>query len=128
MSIVRHILILVTLIAVSPAANAMPCPGDDKAEQQKQRSRQSENARESTKKLSGPEREAKRKEIKARLEKRLAELRARQTNGVLTAGEKRNLARCEQIYRRFEQSNSQREAIKPDKGTEKKGRTCERRQ
>lgn len=59
--------------------------------------------REEFNKLTPEEREAKRKELKERLEKRIAELRARQTNGTLNAHETRELERREQILKRFEQ-------------------------
>lgn len=65
---------------------------------------ETEKRKENWKKLSPEEREAKRKEIKARLEKRMVELRVKQTNEVITASEIRELARSEQILKRFEQN------------------------
>jgi ribosomal protein L29 len=52
--------------------------------------------------MSPEERAAKRKEIKGRLEKRIAELRARQAAGALTPQDKRELERREQVLKRFE--------------------------
>ncbi|HEY0548698.1 MAG TPA: hypothetical protein VGF13_03795, partial [Verrucomicrobiae bacterium] len=65
---------------------------------------ETEKRKENWKKLSPEEREAKRKEIKARLEKRIVDLRVKQTNEVITASEVRELARSEQILKRFEQN------------------------
>ena len=64
-----------------------------------------EKRREQLKNMSPEERLAKRKEIKERLEKRIAELRARQTNGTLSPQETRELERREQILKRFESDN-----------------------
>ena len=58
--------------------------------------------REEFNKLTPEERESKRKELKERLEKRTAELRAKQTNGTLNAQETRELERREQILKRFD--------------------------
>jgi hypothetical protein len=60
--------------------------------------------REEFNKLTPEEREAKRKELKERLEKRIAELRIKRTNGALTSQETRELERREQILKRFEQT------------------------
>lgn len=64
---------------------------------------QAEKRRQHFEKLTPEQKEAKRREFKARLEKRVGELRARQTNGTLTAEESRELARREQLLKRFEQ-------------------------
>jgi len=72
-------------------------------EQRQQRMKDWEKRRDEFNKLSPEEREAKRKEIKARLEKRLGELRAKQTNGTITTEETRELSRREQILKRFNQ-------------------------
>jgi len=61
-----------------------------------------EKRREQSRNMSPEERVAKRKEIKGRLEKRIAELRARQVNATITAQESRELERREQILERFE--------------------------
>lgn len=61
-----------------------------------------EKRREQLKNMSPEERAAKRKEIKARLEKRIAELRAKEKNATITAQESRELERREQILKRFE--------------------------
>ena len=61
-----------------------------------------EKRREQLKNMSPEERAAKRKEIKGRLEKRIAELRARRANATMTAQEARELERREQILKRFE--------------------------
>ena len=55
-------------------------------------------------KMTPEEREAKRKELKERLEKRIADLRAKQTNATITPQETRELERREQILKRFEQT------------------------
>ena len=63
-----------------------------------------EKRREQFNKLTPEQREAKRIEIKERLEKRIAELRDKQTNATITVQETRELERREQILKRFEQA------------------------
>lgn len=63
---------------------------------------ESEKRRDQWKNMTGEERAAKRKEIKGRLEKRISELRAKQANATLSAQEKRELERREQILKQFE--------------------------
>ena len=70
----------------------------------KRPNREEPDRRNDWKKLSPEEREAKRKEIKARLQKRITELRSKQTNDTITAQETRELGRSEQILKRFEQN------------------------
>lgn len=65
-----------------------------------------EKRKENWNKLTPEERETKRKEIIARLEKRISELRAKQTNDTITSAEARELVRSEQILKRFEQNLS----------------------
>ena len=60
-----------------------------------------EKRRDQLKNLSPEEREAKRVELKTRLEKRIAELRGKQTNETITPPELRELERREQILQRF---------------------------
>lgn len=72
----------------------------------KRPNREEPDKRKDWKKLSPEEREAKRKEIKARLEKRISELRSKQTNETITAQETRELGRSEQILKRFEQNSA----------------------
>jgi len=62
--------------------------------------------KEDWKKLSPAEREAKRDEIKGRLEKRVAELREKKEKKTITAQEERDLTRSEQILKRFETMES----------------------
>jgi hypothetical protein len=61
-----------------------------------------EKRREQFKNMTPEERAAKRKEIKGRLEKRIAELRAKRASATLTPQESRELERREQILKRFE--------------------------
>ena len=61
-------------------------------------------SREEWEKMTPEQREAKRKEIKERLEKRIAELRAKQTNSTINAPEESELGRSEKILKRFEQN------------------------
>ena len=75
---------------------------------------ESEASREERRKLTPAEKEAKRKEIKARLDARLAELRSRQTSGILTSNEQRELSRCEQIRKRFDQPKAPRPGRKEE--------------
>jgi hypothetical protein len=80
------------------AADDSPAKGPGREE--------SEKRKENWKKLSPEERETKRKEIMARLEKRISELRTKQTNATITVVETRELTRSEQILKRFEQNVS----------------------
>jgi vancomycin resistance protein YoaR len=61
-----------------------------------------EKRREQSSKLTPEEREAKRKELRGRLEKRISELREKGKNSTLTTQETRELERREQILKRFE--------------------------
>ncbi len=63
-----------------------------------------EKRREELEKMTPEEREAKRKELKERLEKRISELRLKESAGTLTSQEKRELERREQVLKRFEQA------------------------
>lgn len=77
--------------------------------------RKEERKRIDWKKLSPEQREAKRKEIKQRLEERITELRAKRTNATINPQETRELNRSEQILKRFEQSAGPRpERPKPE--------------
>jgi hypothetical protein len=58
------------------------------------------------KKLSPEDRAAKREELKARLEKRVVELRGKQDKKTITEQEQRELTRSEQILKRFETMES----------------------
>jgi len=77
---------------------------------------EAERRREQIKNMTPEERAAKRKEIKERLEKRIAELRNKQTNATLSAQETRELERREQVLKRFEQETialPRTERVKP---------------
>lgn len=63
-----------------------------------------EKRRDEFNKLPPAEREAKRLEIKTRLEKRITELRVRQTNSTLSTEDTKRLERSEQLLKRFEQN------------------------
>jgi hypothetical protein len=65
-----------------------------------------EKRREQFKKLTPEERVAKREELKARVEQRIAELREKEAKGPLTALEKRELQRREQILTQFEKAEA----------------------
>ena len=67
------------------------------------RAKELQKRREEFKKLTPEQKEAKRQEFKARLEKRLAELRNKQTNGTLSEDELRELTRREQLLKHFQQ-------------------------
>lgn len=73
---------------------------DEPAEKKPTRE-ESGKRKEDWKKLSPEERETKRVEIKGRLEKRICELRTKQTNNTITAQEIRDLTRSEEILQRF---------------------------
>ena len=85
-------------------------PEERNARMKEMRERAMEKRREDFNKLTPEEREAKRKELRERLEKRLNELRAKQTNGTITPEETRDLERREQIKKRFEQNARERQA------------------
>lgn len=68
------------------------------------RAKEAEKRREEFNKLTPGQKEAKRKEFKERLEKRLGELRCKQTNGTISTDEGRELSRREQLLKRFEQA------------------------
>ena len=74
---------------------------DEPAEKKPARE-ESDKRKEDWKKLSPEEREAKRGEIKGRLEKRIGELRTKQTNNTISAQEIRDLTRSQDILKRFE--------------------------
>lgn len=97
-------LILVLLLAAMTGAFALPGRAADTPGEKKPGREEMEKRKEEWKKLSPEEREAKRKEIKGRLEKRICELKTRQTNTTITAQETHELSRSEQILKRFEQS------------------------
>lgn len=96
----RSLFFCLALVAALATAHA----ADEPAEKRPGRE-ESEKRKDNWKKLSPEEREAKRKEIKARLEKRIVDLRVKQTNDTITVIETRELARSEQILKRFEQNS-----------------------
>jgi hypothetical protein len=63
-----------------------------------------ERRREEFRKMTPEQREAKRAELKERLEKRIADLSAKEAKGKLSPQEKRELERRSQILKRFEQA------------------------
>jgi hypothetical protein len=99
-------------LALFSATTAFSRDCDEPAEKRQGRE-EMDKRKEDWKKLSPEEREAKRKEIKARLEKRIADLRSKQTNATITAQETRELGRSEQILKRFEQQNAAGRAERP---------------
>ena len=56
--------------------------------------------------LSPEERDAKRKEMRERMQKQLADLRKRKAEGTLNEVEKKRLERMEEVNKRFEQAGS----------------------
>jgi hypothetical protein len=76
---------------------------------------ESEKRREQFRNMTPEERAAKRKEIKGRLEKKIAELRAKQVNGTITAQETRELGRREKILRHFEEADSSQPRVERPK-------------
>ena len=67
---------------------------------------EAEKRREQFRNMTPEERAAKRKEIKERLEKKIAELRAKQVSATITPQEMRELERREKILKHFEQADS----------------------
>ncbi len=86
-----------------PAADK---PADKKKSEKPAREGGEKRLGEEWKKLSPAEREAKREEIKARLEKRVAELREKKEKKTITQQEEHDLTRSEQILKRFETMES----------------------
>jgi hypothetical protein len=78
-----------------------------------ERAKEAVKRREEFNKLTPEQKEAKRKEFKARLEKRVNELRCKQTNGVLSNEELRELQRRETLLKRFEQAATNAPAVGP---------------
>jgi hypothetical protein len=68
--------------------------------------------------MTPEEREAKRQEMRERMQKQLADLRQKKTDGTLNATEKKRLERMEEVARRMEQnqSSSTNKVTKDDKG------------
>jgi hypothetical protein len=110
----KHFSILLGIALFAAGATGVRA-ADDPAEKRpgREETEKTEKRKENWKKLSPEEREAKRKEIKARLEKRIAELRARKADATITASETRELARSEQILKRFEQNAVAAKADQP---------------
>ena len=98
----KYFLFILSLLAFATTATSIRA-ADEPVEKRPSRE-ETEKRKENWKKLSPEEREAKRKEIKERLEKRIAELRKKETDATITAPETRELARSEQILKRFEQN------------------------
>jgi hypothetical protein len=74
--------------------------------ERRQRAREEwQKRQEAFRNMTPEQRAAKREEFKVRLEKRLAELRQKQTNETITAEENRELRRREQILKRFQQAD-----------------------
>ncbi len=96
-----------TLPALADGTNEPPRNRDDgkklPAAEREARMKEWEKRRENWNKLSTEEREAKRKEIMDRLDKRLTELRQKQTNNCISTNEVRELERCDQLKKRFDQ-------------------------
>lgn len=85
------------------AAPLMMRAADEPAEKKPKPAREDGDKRkEEWNKLSPEQREAKRAEIKTRLEKRICELRTKQTNNTISAQELRDLTRSEQVLKKFE--------------------------
>lgn len=98
------------LAACAPLSAAdgdkVPAPDNVKSKAKEGRKTDSgpewEKRRQQMEKMTPEEREAKRQELKERLEKRISDLRAKQTNATITAQEKRELERREKVLERFE--------------------------
>ena len=72
-----------------------------------------ERLAERRKQMSADERKAKRQEIQSRLDKQLALLREKKTNGTITASESKRLQRLEIIDRRFHQAQAAGDTTPP---------------
>jgi hypothetical protein len=71
------------------------------------------NDRPGLKLMTAEDRQAKRKEIRARLDKQLADLRKMKAEGTLTAEERNRLDRMEEVAKRFEQSADAGPGLRP---------------
>jgi len=111
----RHLLVLfftAAAILMGVRAGAADIPPDKRGTNREDwkklspedRAKEAEKRRDEFNKLTPEQKEAKRKEFKERLEKRLGELRCKQTNGTISTDENRELSRREQLLKRFEQA------------------------
>jgi hypothetical protein len=91
-------LILLLGLCSLPLANAQ----DDKGAGDKKKKEGA--GRPELKGLSPDEREAKRKEMRERMQKQLAELRKKKADGTLSEADKKRLERMEELDKRFDQS------------------------
>lgn len=94
-----RVLLLAVVMAFSAALPTSAADGPDKRPSREEM----EKRKEDWKKLSPEEQQAKRDEFKARLEKRVTELREKQTAGTISEKESRELVRSEQLLKRFDQ-------------------------
>lgn len=92
-------------ILILACAALLPVRADDrdKKDRDGNREQREKEIERQLKNLSPEDRETKRKEIKTRLEKRIRELREKLSRGQLSPDEQRELARREQIMKRFEE-------------------------
>jgi|1185.fasta_scaffold1217310_2 hypothetical protein len=98
----RLLLILLLAVASSASATAQEDKSGPKTEQKKKEG----TTRSDIKGLSPEERDAKRKEMRERMQKQLAELRKKKADGSLNEAEKKRLERMEEVNKRFEQAGA----------------------
>jgi hypothetical protein len=98
---IRPISILILFIALSSPGFSQ----EGNREKVEQKKKEAPN-RPELKGLSPEERDAKRKEMRERMQKQLADLRKRKADGSLSEAEKKRLERMEEVNKRFEQAGA----------------------
>src|SRR3954469_15420880 len=114
---------LISLSTCAAMAQELKDP-DKKGRESGERKESIEKHRDELKGLSPAEREAKRKEMRERIQKQLVELRKKKADGTLNAVEKRRLERMEEVAKRLEQNQSGAEegsTNKPAKDNKRSG-------
>jgi hypothetical protein len=98
----RWILILLLAVGSLSSGWAQEEKSGPKIEQKKKEA----PTRSDVRGLSPEERDAKRKEMRERMQKQLAELRKKKADGTLSEAEKKRLERMEEVNKRFEQAGA----------------------
>ena len=91
-------------IAILLLATWAPLFGQD--EKGEKANKKEAPTRSDVKGLTPEERDAKRKEMRERMQKQLAELRKKKGEGTLSEAEKKRLERMEEVNKRFEQAGA----------------------
>ena len=93
-------------IAILLLGTWAPLFGQDEKGEKGNQNKKEAPTRSDVKGLTPEERDAKRKEMRERMQKQLAELRKKKTEGTLSEPEKKRLERMEEVNKRFEQAGA----------------------